>query len=151
MKIAVIVTLFCVFLVTPVQLNAQQKSLQLICPLNKALVLHSPSNFIQFDKQDFSVTITSNQDTVVKACFDGQITNIETDENGKYQVVLFAKINKNEYYLWYSGMYSSNISKTEHVKAGYPIAFIHPGDKIDLSFYRFETPLDLALYLDCRE
>ena len=135
-----------VLLVLPLNLVAQKDSIWLVCPLNGATVVPPPKNAIRYDPPDLCVVLTSIPDTVVKACFTGRVTNVEQTEDGKWDVVFYYK----DYYFWYSGLAKSIVKRNDNLKAGQPVGYITPGEKMELLLFNFETPLDPTKYLDCK-
>jgi hypothetical protein len=141
---------FVLALLLPVSLMAQNDSFRLICPLNDETLVPPPKNAIKYDETDFCIVLVSISDTVVKAVYNGRITNVEFDEETKNGVVMYAKINNKDYYFWYTGMNKLLVHRNETVKAGQTLGFISPGAKIELLMYQFETPVDATKYLDCK-
>ena len=76
---------------------------------------------------------------------------MEIDEEGKYGVVIFSKINNKDYYFWYTGLNKTIVSKNTLIKAGQAIGYIEPGGRVEMLMYQFETPVDPTRYLDCRD
>jgi len=140
---------FVLALLLPVSLMAQNDNFRLICPLNEAVVVPPPKKAIKYTEPDLSIVLTSIPDTVVKAVYIGRITNVELDEDMKNGVVLYSRINNNDYYFWYTGINRLAVHRNEAIKAGQPIGYISPGAKIELIMYQFETPVDATKYLDC--
>ena len=130
-------------------LAAQTDSIRLACPLEEAIVVPPPKDAIQYDPPDLCVVLMSKPDTVVKAVLNARVTNVEVDEEGKYGVVLFAKIRGKDYYFWYTGLSRAIVSRHNIVKLGQPLGYITPGTKIEMLMFQFETPLDPSKYLDC--
>lgn len=142
--------LFWFFLIClPTTLVAQSDSIRLACPLEEAVVVPPPKNAIHYDPPDLCIVLMSKPDSVVKAVATGRITNFEIDEEGKQGVVLFARLNGKDYYFWYTGMNKAIVTRNTIVKAGDPLGYVTPGDKIEMLMYQFETPLDPTKYLDC--
>ena len=73
---------------------------------------------------------------MVKACTDARVSNVERDEEGKWEVVFFQK----NYFLAI-GPVKPVVKKSEN-KNGEAIGYLQPGGKIELLLYDFETPLD---------
>ena len=144
-------SLFGLLFLFPFFLAAQSDSIRLSCPLDEAIVVPPPKNAIHYDPPDLCVVLTSKPDTTVKAVFDAQVTNVVVDEEGRYEVVLFAKIKNKDYYFWYTGLKKAVVRRHNIVKAGQPLGFINPGDKLEMLMYQFETPLDPSKYLDCKD
>jgi hypothetical protein len=134
----------------PVQLFAQKDSIKLICPLNDAIVVPPPKNQVKFDEPDLCIVLMSIPDSVVKSVGTGRITNTENTEETGYGVVLFSKINGKEFYFWYTGMTKLLVRRNDVVKVGQALGYISPGNKIELTMYEFETPIDPVKYLDCK-
>lgn len=137
-------------LIIPSGLSAQQDSIRLICPLDEAIVVPPPKNVLKMEDPDYCISLTSIPDTVVKAVASGRITNVEFDDETKNGVVLFARLNNKDYYFWYTGMNKLSVRKNEVIKQGQPIGFIAPGEKIEMTMYQFETPVDPVKYINCK-
>lgn len=131
-------------------LAAQSKdSIRLTCPLQEAMIVPPSKSSIQFDETDLCVVIVSRPDTIVKSVGAGRITNVEYTEESGYGIVLFSRIQGKDYYFWFTGMKKLAVKRNDVVKLGQPLGFINAGDKIDLTMYQFETPVDPTLFLDC--
>lgn len=130
--------------------NAQNNTFPLVCPLNEASVVPPPKNAVKFDEPDLCIVLTSIPDSVVKSLGIGRITNVENTEETGYGVVLFVKVGGKDYYFWYTGMNKLLVKRNDVVKPGQPIGYISPGNKIELTMYEFETPVDPLKYLDCK-
>lgn len=141
---------FCVSMtLLPSVLLAQRDSIHLTCPLNDATVVVPPINQILYDEPDYCITLISS-DRVVKAVTNGKITNVvNSEEDGRWEVVFCSKLNNKEYYFWYSGMKKVLVRRTDVIIKGQAIGYLQPGEKIDILMYEFETPVDPAKYLDC--
>lgn len=144
-RLLIAVVLFSLPLLTV----AQSDSIRLACPLKDAIVVPPPKNAIRYDPPDLCVVLMSKPDSVVKAVAAGRITNTEVDEEGKHGVVLFARLKGKDYYFWYTGMTKATVTRNTIVKAGDPVGFVTPGEKIEMLMFQFETPLDPSKYLDC--
>ncbi len=134
----------------PGSLLAQKDSIHLQCPLNEATVVPPPKNVMKFDITDLCVVFVSVPDTAVKAVVTGRVTNTEYTDESKNGVVLYAKMNGKDYYFWYVGLNKLLVKRNDLVKAGQPIGYISQGDKVELTMYDFETPVDILKYLDCK-
>lgn len=134
----------------PQQLLAQKDSIRLFCPLEEAVVVPPPKNAIQYDPPDLCIVLTSLPDSMVKSVANARVTNVEIDEEGKYGIVIFSKINNKDYYFWYTGLNKAVVSKNTLIKAGQPIGIIDPGGKVEMLMYQFETQIDPSKYLDCK-
>lgn len=139
-----------VIVVLPSVLFAQKDSLWLVCPLNNAQIVPQAKNAIQLDPPDYCIVLTSIPDTIVKSCVTGRVTNVETDDEGKFGVVIFSRHNNKDYYLWYTGLSKLSVRRLDNLVAGQPIGTIERGGKMELLMYDFETPVDPMKYLDCK-
>ncbi len=143
----------CRFLaiIIPTCLQAQNDSIRLSCPLTGGVVVPPPRNTIHYDPPDLCIVLSSIPDTLVKACVPGRVTNVEasSDDDGKWEVVLFYKFKKKEYYFWYSGLETATVKRNDVLKDGQSIGTIKPGGKIELLMYDFETQVDPSGYLNC--
>jgi hypothetical protein len=134
----------------PFRGNAQNDSIRLSCPLLEATVIPPPLNKIHYDPPDLCIVLASIPDTIVKACIDGKVTNVEPSDEGDWEVVLFVKYNKKDYYFWYSGLSSVSVKRNDVVKTGQAIGAMLSGGSIELLMYDFETQVDPTPYLDCK-
>ncbi len=143
--------IFCLtaFFPLPVGLFAQNDNFRLVCPLNEATLVLPEKNTIRYVEPDLTTMLVSSSDTIVKAVYSGRITNTEFNDDAGHGLVLYARINKTDYYFWYTGMCKLAVQRNETVLAGQPLGFLRPGAKMELLMYRFETPLDVTKYLDC--
>lgn len=139
-----------IFFLMPHQLLAQKDSIRLFCPLEEAVVVPPPKNAIQYDPPDLCIVLTSLPDSIVKSVANARVTNVEIDEDGKYGIVIFSKINNKDYYFWYTGLNKTVVAKNTLIRAGQPIGIIDPGGKVEMLMYQFETQLDPSKYLDCK-
>ncbi len=131
--------------------TAHTDSIRLACPLNDAIVVPPPKNAINYDPPDLCIVLSSKPDTTVKAVLNARVTNVEIDEEGKYGVVLFAKIKGKDYYFWYTGLNKSVVRRHDMVKTGQALGYVPSGEKIEMLMFQFETPIDPSKYLDCKE
>lgn len=150
MKQLIRLSVITLTLLLPAVLPAQQDSIRLACPLNEAVVVPPPKNAVKYDPPDLCIVLTSKPDTVVKAVVNARVTNTEIDEDGKYGVVIFAKIKNKDYYFWYTGLTKALVRRNDILKIGQPIGYIQPGGKMEMLMYQFETQMDPSKYLDCK-
>lgn len=137
--------LLAVILYFPASAFAQEDSVWLQCPLNDATVVPPPKNVIHYDQPDLCIVLVSMPDTIVKACYNGKVTNIEQTDDGKWDVVFYFR----DYYFWYSGLSKPLVRRNDVLKTGQAVGTIAPGDKIEMLLYKFETQLDPTRYLGC--
>jgi hypothetical protein len=119
--------------------------------LPTALLAQDNKNAIRYDPPDLCVVLTSRPDTTVKACIESRVTNVEQNEEGTWDVVLFyrnRRTNK-EYYFWYTGLSRAIVRRNDVLKVSQPLGHISPGGKMEMLMYEFETQLDPSKYLDC--
>lgn len=142
---------FILSFLLPFNLMAQNSEFRLSCPLNDAVVVPPPKNAIKYSEQDYCIVLVSkNSDTVVKAVYDGKVTNVEFTDETKNGVVFYSKINNKDYYFWYTGLNKLLVKRNDKITTGQALGYISPGDKIELLMFQFETPVDPTKYLDCK-
>jgi hypothetical protein len=134
------------FFLAPLFAFAQKDSVWLRCPLDEAIVVPPPKNIMKFDEPDLCIGMVSVPDTVVKACITGRVSNVVQTEDEKWDVVFYYR----DYYFWYTGLSKVIVKKNDNLKTGQAIGYINGGDKLELSLYKFETPLDATRFLDCK-
>lgn len=127
-------------------LSAQADSVWLRCPLDEAVIVPPPKNIMRFDEPDYCVVLQSVPDTVVKACVLGKVSNVVQAEEGTWDVVFFYR----DYYFWYSGLDQVFVRKNDNLKSGQPIGSIRQGTHLELTMYKFETPLDPVRFMNCK-
>ncbi len=133
-------------LLLPAVLPAQKKdSLRLACLLDNAIVSPPEKRGTNTGPVQLKIVLSSATDTVIKACTDARVSNVERDEEGKWEVVFFQK----DYWFWLSGVSKPVVKKNQKIKTGEAIGYLQPGEKIELLLYDFETPLDPKKYMNC--
>lgn len=137
---------------SPLFLQGQNDSIRLKCPLDEATVVTPSKNLIHYNDPDPCIVLVSIPDTTVKAVANGRVTNVLQNivEDGKWEIVICCRFRNKEYYFWYSGLIKIIVKRNELMNAGQPMGFIRPGEKIELLMYDYETPVNPAPYLDCR-
>ncbi len=150
MKKALLLLGIVIYLLFPQHLPAQKDSIRLFCPLEEAVLVPPPKNAMKYDPPDLCIVLTSLPDSIVKSVANARVTNVEIDEEGKYGIVIFSKINNKDYYFWYTGLNKTLVSKNTLIKAGQAIGYIEPGGRVEMLMYQFETQLDPSKYLDCK-
>ncbi len=146
MKDKVKLLLVSLLFIAPAFVYGQKDSVWLKCPLDEAIIVPPPKNVMKFDEPDLCVGLVSVPDTTVKACITGRVSNVIQNEDEKWDVVFYYR----DYYFWYSGLSKVIVKKNDNLKASQPLGYITPGDKLELSIYKFETPLDPTRFLDCK-
>ena len=138
--------LYLLILYFPSSLMAQKKDLpQLLCFLNNS-VQHTPEKAaVNLGPAEPKIILSSATDTLVKACIDATISNVQKDEEGKWEIVFYHK----DYWFWLSGITKPSVRKDQKVKTGDAIGIQQPGQKLELLLYDFETPMDPKKYMHC--
>lgn len=131
-------------LVTVLTASAQKDTIQLQCPLKDASLVQQDTSGYHWDKQDQKQVMVS-KDTLVTACHDGKVSNIQMNEEGRWEVVFFFK----DYYIWYSGLDRVYVKRLQSLKAGQPVGYLFPGHELELMVYKFETQLDPRKLMGC--
>jgi murein DD-endopeptidase MepM/ murein hydrolase activator NlpD len=143
-KYLLLILLFLLF--SPAGILAQKKdSLKLACLLDNSIESAPEKPSTNKGPVELKIVLSSATDTVVKACTDARVSNVERDEEGKWDVVFF----QNNYFFWLTGLSKALVKKNQKIKTGEPIGYLQPGEKIELLLYDFETPLDPKKYMKC--
>ncbi len=143
-KACLFIVLLCSSFAADAQIQAD--SIWLKCPLDEAMVVPPPKNTIHWDEPDLCIVIHSKPDTVAKACYAGRVSNVQLNDEGKWDVVFYYK----DYYFWYSGLEKALVKKNENLKVGQPVGYIAKGGRLEMLLFKFETPLDPTKFLDCK-
>ena len=136
--------LTAVLLLAAQNVSAQKDTIQLQCPLKDASLVPQDTIGYHWDKQDQKQVMVS-KDTLVIACHDGKVSNIQMNEEGRWELVFFFK----DYYILYSGLDRVYVKKLQSLKAGQPVGYLYPGHELELIVYKFETQLDTRKLMEC--
>lgn len=136
--------LTAVLLLAAQNVSAQKDTIQLQCPLKDASLVPQDTSGYHWDKHDQKQVMVS-KDTLVIACHDGKVSNIQMNEDGRWELVFFFK----DYYIWYSGLDRVYVKKLQSLKAGQPVGYLFPGHELELIVYKFETQLDTRKLMEC--
>ena len=138
--------LYLLLICFPFSLAAQKKDLpQLACFLTDP-VQHAPEKAaINLGQPEPKIILSSTTDTLVKACIDATISNVQKDEEDKWEIVFYHK----DYWFWLSGVSKPSVRKDQKVKTGDAIGILQPRQKLELLLYDFETPIDPKKYMHC--
>ena len=138
--------LYLLVICFPLILTAQKKDLpQLACFLTDAVQHAREKAAINVAQPEPKIILSSMTDSLVKACIDATISNVQKDEEGKWEIVFYHK----DYWFWLSGITKPSVRKDEKVKTGDAIGILQSGQKLELLLYDFETPIDPKKYMAC--
>ena len=141
-------SLLLIVVLLPSILLAQKKdTLKLACLLNNAIETAAEKPGINTGPVELKIILSSATDTVVKACTDARVSSVQKDDEGKWEIVFFQK----DYWFWLSGVSKPLVTKNQKIKTGEPIAYLEPGEKIELLLYDFETPMDPKKFMNCQK
>jgi hypothetical protein len=118
----------------------------LACPLNDATEPPPQKNAMSYGK-DESITLLSTTDTLIKAGIGATVSQIQRNQEGKWDVVLY----HDDYWIWYSGVSKVYVKEKQVLKTGDTIGFLPTGQEIRLLLFDFETPMDVKRLLDCKK
>lgn len=146
-------TALLLFFCTPLVLAAQRfkKTVKkdsltvLTCPLLAAIESEPEKPAYTLGTPEKKIVLSSAMDTLVKACISGKVTNVQQDDEGKFEIIFY----HNDYWFWYSGISKATVRKGQELKEGDAIGILPAGQKIELLIYDFETQLDPKKYLNC--
>ena len=115
------------------------------CPLRDAKAHVDSAALRLFGSQDLKLIISSATDSLVKSTADAVITAVQKEEDGSYEIVF----NYEDFWFWLSGIEQPLVRPQQRVKKGEPIGKLHPGAKLEILLFDFETPADPLDYLPC--
>lgn len=126
--------------------SAQKKdSLKFTCLLQDAVEAAPAKAGIELGAKELKLVLSSQTDTLVKACADVVISTVQRDEYGRFELVFHHK----HYWFWLSGLSSAVVRRDQKLKTGEVLGHVKRGEKIELLLYDFETPLDPKKYMKC--
>jgi hypothetical protein len=115
------------------------------CPLRDAKAHVDSAALRLFGSQDLKLIISSQTDSVVKSTADAVITAVQKEADGSYEIVF----NFEDFWFWLSGIEQPLVRPQQRIKKGEPIGKLHPGAKLEILLFDFETPADPLEYLPC--
>ncbi len=128
--------------------NAQregQDTLRLSCFLTNAVLHTTESRNQLFNTDELKLVLSSTSDTVVKACIDAEVTTVQREADGTYEIVFVYK----DYWFWLSGLQKATVRAKQRFRRGDAIGILNPGSKLELLLFDFETPVDPRPLMDC--
>ncbi len=137
--------LLAAFLYAPLTMLAQGDSIRLACPFEHGSG-KEPKEAYVWEPKDQKIIMTSMVDSIVLSSITGTVSNVNTAENGLYEIVVH---NKN-YYFWYYGVAKPLVKKGQQVTARQAIATYKLGTELEFRMFKFETPMDPRNYLECK-
>ena len=133
----------------PSALFAQLENLSIKCPFTELIFIKKDTTKFHYEERGDGLIMVSKTDSFVLSGVDGVVTNIEREEDGKYGFVLYKKVNKTDYYLWYSGLHKLFVKKNDKIRSGQQLGIIKPGDELTLMLFDDATPIDSKKFLAC--
>lgn len=125
--------------------NADEEAPPFACPLREAKAHVDSASLRLFGSQDLKLIISSQTDSLVKSTADAVITAVQKEADGSYEIVF----NYEDFWFWLSGIEQPLVRPQQRVKKGEPIGKLHPGAKLEILLFDFETPADPLEYLPC--
>lgn len=125
----------------------EQDTLRLSCFLTNAVFHAAESHNQLFNTDELKLVLSSTSDTVVKACIDGEVTTVQREADGTYEIVFVYK----DYWFWLSGLQKATVRAKQKFRRGDPIGLLSTGSKLELLLFDFETPVDPRPLMDCNK
>lgn len=123
----------------------QQDTLRLSCFLTNAVLHTAESRNQLFNTDELKLVLSSTSDTVVKACIEAEVTTVQREADGTYEIVFVYK----DYWFWLSGLQKATVRAKQKFRRGDPIGILSQGSKLELLLFDFETPVDPRPLMDC--
>ncbi len=137
--------LLAIFLYGPYSLFAQKDSVRLACPFEHGSG-REPKEPFTWEPKDEKVIMISQVDIVVRSCVNGTVSNVNTTEDGRYEIVIYYK----NLYFWYVGVAKPLVKKGDNVAAREAIGTYKPGSELEFRMFRDEQQLDPRNLLECK-
>jgi hypothetical protein len=152
MKLSILIPIMGLLLVPSLLLAQNRRRTQVKDSLNLSCLLFQATDVTPKEdradgQKELKLVLSSNTDTIVKACMDGVISKVQRDQEGKWEVVFY----HNDYWFWLTGITKVAVKPNQKVKAGQAIGYNEPGEPVELLVYDFETPVDPKKYMRCKE
>jgi hypothetical protein len=139
------VFLVTIFLYASSGLFAQKDPVSLACPFEHGSG-REPKEAYTWEPKDLKVILISKVDSVVRSCVDGAVSNVNTTEDGRYEIVVF----HNNLYFWYYGVAKPLVKKGDKVTARMAIGTYTFGTELEFRMFRNEEQLDPRNLLECK-
>lgn len=139
---------YCLLLATclaALNVNAQKDPGTLKCPFEHGSG-KEPREAYTWEPRDEKVIMISKVDTVVLACIDATVSNVQLTEDNNYEIVMYYK----NYYFWYYGVEKPMVKRGDKVKAGQPVGTYKFGTELEFRFYKDEDQKDPRDLLECK-
>lgn len=137
--------LLAIFLYAPCNLFAQKDSVRLVCPFEYSSG-REPKEPFTWEPKDEKIIMISEVDIVVRSCINGTVSNVNTTEDGRYEIVIYYK----NLYFWYFGVAKPLVKKGDNVAAREAIGTYKPGTELEFRMFRDEEQLDPRNLLECK-
>ena len=139
------VCLIVTFLYTPVSLWAQKDIDRLKCPFEHGSG-REPKEPYTWEPRDEKIIMISQVDTIVRSCINGTVSNVNTTEDKRYEIVVYYK----DYYFWYYGVAKPLVKKGQNVTAGQGIGTYTFGTEMELRMFKHEEQIDPRDLMECK-
>lgn len=140
----------CLLAFSCISVNAQRgegDTLRLSCFLTNAVLHAAESRNQLFNTDELKLVLSSTTDTVVKACIDAEVTTVQREADGTYEIVFTYR----DYWFWLSGLQKATVRAKQKFRRGDPIGILSQGSKLELLLFDFETPVDPRPLMDCNK
>ena len=138
-------SLLLILLAAPVCLIAQKDSLRLACPFEHGSG-REPKEAYTWEPRDEKIIMISQVDTIVRSCVNGTVSNVNTTEDNRYEIVVYYK----DFYFWYYGIAKPLVKKGQNVTAGQAIGMYTLGTELELRMFRNEQQMDPRNLMECK-
>lgn len=137
--------LLVIFLNASCSLFAQKDSVRLACPFEHGSG-REPKEAYTWQPKDEKIIMISKVDTIVRSCINGTVSNVNTTEDGRYEIVIYYS----NLYFWYYGVAKPLVTKGEKVAARQAIGTYTSGTELEFRMFRNEEQLDPRNLLECK-
>jgi hypothetical protein len=136
---------FSIFLIlTPFFIYSQAPA-KLVCPFEKGSG-REPKEAYSWEPKDEKVIMISTVDTIVRSSVNGTVSNVNTTDDNRWEIVVYYK----NYYFWYYGVAKPLVKTGQNVTAGQAIGTYTIGSELEFRMYKDEQQLDPRNLLECK-
>lgn len=133
------------FVYIPVSLFAQKDSVRLACPFQHGSG-REPKEAFTWEPKDEKIIMISQVDTIVLSSINATVSNVNTTEDGRYEIVIYYK----DLYFWYYGVAKPLVKRGDNVVARQPIGTYKFGTELEFRMFRHEDQMDPRNLLECK-
>lgn len=111
--------------------KGKEEKIVLVCPFEHGSG-REPKEAFTWDPPDQKVIMISHVDSIIRSCISGEVLNVSSTDDGKYEIVIGYK----DFYFWYYNVEKALVNTRQAVKAGQTIGIYKFGDELEFRMFK---------------